>query len=316
VSPRGAPAHDSEGALTAKRNDHLWARPLSRRTFLVGGASAALVTACSGGKSAAPTTTTTDRRPPFTLVSFADLSVFPVGAPARIPFGITDKDGVIVTQPPVTKLDFAVMLDGQPFGPTITAPSHSSGLPRPYFPVEFTPTKAGVYEFRSAVAGTPVGVPVQITAAPVQLPGAGQKMIPFDTPTTTDLRGLELLCTRTPTCPLHDVTLREALAGGTPVAFLISTPLYCQVAICGPVLDVLLAAKAQFPQIKMLHAEVYPSKAAAQPDVQRRTPVMEAYNLFFEPVLFLARPDGTILKRIDTIFDAVELNDALTQLSG
>jgi hypothetical protein len=223
---------------------------------------------------------------------------------------------VLVVKAPVAELQFAVTLDGQPFGPSIASTSHASGLPRSYFPVEFTPTKTGVYEFRSEVSGTPVGLPIQITNAPVLLPGAGQKMIPFDTPTTSDLRGVELLCTRSPACPLHDVTLREALSGGTPVAFLVSTPLYCQVAICGPVLDVLLAAKSQFPQIKMLHAEVYPSNSAAQPNVQQRTPVMEAYNLFFEPVLFLARPDGTIVKRLDTIFDAVELNDALTQLGS
>jgi hypothetical protein len=287
----------------------------SRRSFLVGGASAAVLTACAGGKSAAPTTTTATN-PSFTLVSFSDLSVFPVGAPARITFGLTDKDGVLLPQAPVNKLDFAVTLDGKPFGPAISSSSHSSGLPRPYFPVEFTPTAAGTYEFRSEVSGVPVGVPVQITGEPVTLPGAGQKMIPFDTPTTANLQGVELLCTRTPPCPLHDVTLREALAGGTPVAFIISTPLYCQVAICGPVLDVLLAARAQFPQIKMLHAEVYPSKAAAAPGVQQRTPVMEAYNVFFEPVLFLAQADGTIAKRLDTIVDAVELNDALTQLGG
>jgi hypothetical protein len=277
---------------------------------LVGGASAAFVTACSSGKTAAPT------RPSFTLISFSDPSVYAVGAPARVAFGITDKDGVLLPQSPVTELEFAVTLDGQPFGPTVTSTSHGSGLPRSYFPLEFTPTKTGIYEFRSNITGTPVGLPIQITDAPILLPGAGQKMIPFDTPTTSDLRGMELLCTRSPACPLHDVTLRGALASGTPVAFLISTPLYCQVAICGPVLDVLLAAQARFPQIKMLHAEVYPSNAAAQPNVQQRTPVMEAYNLFFEPVLFLARPDGTIRKRIDTIFDAVELNDALTRLGG
>ena len=287
----------------------------SRRSFLVGGASAALVTACGGGKAAAPTTTTAPR-PPFTLVSFSDPSVFAVGAPARVTFGITDKDGVLVSQAPVPKLDLAVTLDGQPFGQTITSTSHASGLPRAYFPVEFTPTKTGIYEFRSDVAGTPVALPIQITDAPILVPGAGQKMIPFDTPTTADPRGVELLCTRQPACPLHDVTLREALASGSPVAFLVSTPEFCQVAICGPVLDLLLAASTDFPQIKLLHAEVYPSRADAKPGVQHRTPVMEAYILFFEPVLFLARPDGTIMKRIDTIFDAVELHDALTQLSG
>jgi hypothetical protein len=287
-------------------------RTWSRRTFLAGSASAAIVAACSGGKAAAPTT-----RPAYTLISFSDLSVLPIGAPARVTFGLTDKDGVLLQQSPASSLDFAVTLDGQPFGPAITATSHAEGIPRPYFPVEFTPTKAGIYEFSSQVAGTPVRIPIQLTGAPVTVPGAGQPMIPFDTPTTTDQRGVELLCTRTPACPLHDVTLREALASGTPVAFLISTPAYCQVAICGPVLDVLMAAAPQFPQIKMLHAEVYPSNADAQfADADHRTPVMKAYDVLFEPVLFLARSDGVIMKRIDTIFDAVELHDALTQLVG
>ncbi|MEY2448837.1 MAG: hypothetical protein QOH79_2313 [Acidimicrobiaceae bacterium] len=285
----------------------------SRRSFLAGGTSAAVLAACGGGKTAAPTTAPP---PPFTLVTFSDSSVLTLGAPARVTFGLADGQGVIVQKPPVPTLDFAVTLDGQPFGLPVTSTSHAEGIPRPYFPVTFTPTKAGIYEFNAQVSGTPVTVPIQLTGEPVLVPAEGQKMTPFDTPTKSDLRGVELLCTRTPACPLHDITLREALAGGTPVAFLISTPAYCQVAICGPVLDVLLAASAQFPQIKMLHAEVYPSTADAQPDVLRRTPVMEAYNLFFEPVLFLAKADGTIAKRIDTIFDAVELHDALTQLAG
>ena len=139
-------------------------------------------------------------------------------------------------------------------------------------------------------------------------------MVPVDTPTTADARGVQLLCTRTPACPLHDITLREALALGQHVAFLVATPQFCQTAICGPVLDVLLSQKDQFPQIKMLHAEVYPSEADAQPGQQKVTEAVNAYKLTFEPVLYLARPDGTIMKRVDTIFDGVELNEALTQL--
>jgi hypothetical protein len=110
--------------------------------------------------------------------------------------------------------------------------------------------------------------------------------------------------------------LREALAGGTPVAFLVATPKFCQTAICGPVLDVLLSQKDRFPQIKMLHAEVYASEADAQPGRQKLTPVVDAYGLTFEPALYLARADGTIAKRLDTIFDGVELHDALAQLAG
>ena len=136
--------------------------------------------------------------------------------------------------------------------------------------------------------------------------GAGQQMVPVDTPTVADPAGVQLLCTRNPECPLHDVTLREALAAGTPVAFLVGTPKFCQQAICGPVLDVLLHQKDQFPQIKMLHSEVYPSEADAQPGQQKVTEAVTAYGLTFEPVLYLARSDGTIMKRIDTIFDAVD----------
>jgi len=291
---------------------HTW----SRRSFLAGGAGAALLTACGSNGNTASSTTTTTVRPDFTLASFSDPSVIKVGAPARIPFGLADREGIFTEQPPVTKLDFTVTLNGQPFGTPISATSHNDGIDRPYYPVEFTPTTAGIYEFNAVVLGTPVRIPVQVTDKPVLVPGVGQKMIPFDTPTATDLRGVELLCTRTPVCPLHDVTLRDALAFGVPTAFLISTPLYCQVSICGPVLDVLLAAQEKFPQVKMLHGEVYPTKAAAAPGVQERTPVMEAYNLFFEPVLFVAQGDGTIVKRLDTIFDGVELNDALAQIGG
>jgi hypothetical protein len=64
----------------------------------------------------------------------------------------------------------------------------------------------------------------------------------------------------------------------------------------------------------MLHAEVYLSEADAQPGHEKVTEAVSAYRLSFEPVLYLARPDGIIVKRVDTIFDAVELHDALAQL--
>lgn len=65
----------------------------------------------------------------------------------------------------------------------------------------------------------------------------------------------------------------------------------------------------------MLHAEVYPSEADAQPGRQKVTEVVSAYRLTFEPVLYLAKADGTIAQRLDTILDGVELHDALAQLT-
>jgi hypothetical protein len=140
-------------------------------------------------------------------------------------------------------------------------------------------------------------------------------MIPVDTPTVADQRGVQLLCTNNPVCPLHDITLTEAIAEKRPLAFLLATPRFCQVAVCGPVLDVLLRARDAFPQVRMLHTEPYPTEQAASTQ-SPVTPFVSAYKLSYEPVLFLAKPDGTIAERLDTIFDAVELKDALTRLVG
>ena len=246
------------------------------------------------------------------MVSFSDSSALTPGIPQRLTFGFADADGVIGTTPPASIVDFKVAL-GQDTVATLKAAAHQEGLPRPYYPVVFTPPSDGDYTVNATVNGATLQSTIQIPKS-TSVVGIGQKMVPVDTPTTTDLHGVELLCTRDPVCPLHDVTLTNALGGGTPVAFFVGTPKYCQTAICGPVLDVVLQQKDQFPQIKMLHAEVYPSDADAQPGHQQVTEAVKAYGLSFEPVLYLAKPDGTISNRIDTIFDGVELHDALAQL--
>jgi hypothetical protein len=283
---------------------------ISRRTFIAGSGAAALLAACSGGNK------TSDQRPEFTMISFSDTSALLPGSPQRVTLGIADRDGVVLATPPTSDpLVFTVESNGQRIGSPVTVPAHTQGIPKAYYPVIFTPPAAGMYSISAAVKGTPIATEMQIGTTTTVV-AVGQKMIPFDTPTVADQRGVELLCTRNPPCPLHDVTLREALAGGTTVAFLVATPQFCQQAICGPVLDVLVSQKDAFPQIKMLHSEVYPTVADAQPNVLKVTDVVSAYGLTFEPALYLSSKDGTIVNRLDTIFDQGELHDALTKLGS
>ena len=155
-------------------------------------------------------------------------------------------------------------------------------------------------------------MPIQITTDTSVVP-IGQKMIPFDTPTVADPRGWSCCARGTRSARCTTSRCDEALAAATPVAFLIATPQFCQQAICGPVLDVLLSQKDAFPGVKMLHSEVYPTVADAQPSVLKVTDVVAAYGLTFEPALYLAGADGTIVNRLDTIFDEAELHDALDQ---
>ena len=61
--------------------------------------------------------------------------------------------------------------------------------------------------------------------AQVQMPHTGAALPPFDTPTVGDHRGVEPYCSLTPNpCPLHDVTLTDALRSGKPVAYMVGTP--------------------------------------------------------------------------------------------
>ena len=60
----------------------------------------------------------------------------------------------------------------------------------------------------------------------------GERLPAIATPTTADARGVDPICTNDPVCPLHDVTAAEALDEGRPIALLVSTPAFCQIAIC------------------------------------------------------------------------------------
>jgi hypothetical protein len=134
-------------------------------------------------------------------------------------------------------------------------------------------------------------------------------MVSLATPTTKDPRGVDPICTRDPACPLHDSSLDEVLGRGRPVAFLVATPAYCQVDVCGPVLDLLVDQGDTFGGVEMVHAEVYTDDT-----LESATEAVRAYKLPTEPVLYLAGADGTIRERLDNIYDTTELAAALEKL--
>jgi hypothetical protein len=149
-------------------------------------------------------------------------------------------------------------------------------------------------------------------AADLAVIQAGAAFPAMQTPTTADARGVDPICTASPVCPLHDVTAAQALTEGKPLAFLVATPAFCQVAICGPVLDVLLAARAAHPTVRFLHSEVY-----AHPKVNLTdfAPAVQQLGLHLEPCLVMVGADGKVRERLDSIYDADELDAALTRLS-
>jgi hypothetical protein len=311
---------------------------LSRRAVLLGAAGlagTAAIASCSSSSTGAGTTGGTSggasggTQTATSLIAIFDpSSAFSLaGKPQRFAFAVAGSDGVPLKDGPAS-LDVTVaklagepksaQQTGTPIGPPITVERHVDGVPIAYYPLRFTPDAPGYYQASVVLDGKPATAAFQVgTSADAKVPQVGDKLISVDTPTNADHRGVDPICTRTPQmCSLHDANLTDALKGGMPIAFLVSTPQFCQIGVCGPVLELLLEQHDKQPQLTMIHAEVYkkvdPAKGIASAEL---APAVAAYNLTYEPALFVAQADGTIVERLDNVFDRAEIAAALAKVS-
>jgi len=233
------------------------------------------------------------------------------GRPTRLAFVLQD-DAKEYLSPKSVRLQFGPAPD-RFTSPIVEARIFNDASPAPsYVTVEAELAPKGTVWAQATVDGRKATAPIMIVDARPGL-GAGQTVPLVRTPSPGDAAGLEVVCTRSPEpCPWHDVSLDRAVGQGRPLAVLVATPAFCQTAICGPVLDLLVARQAQYADVvTMIHAEVYPNEAAAG---RTTTDVVTAYGLPWEPSLFLALPDGTITNRLDYTFDQRELDEALAAL--
>lgn len=293
---------------------------LSRRQVLLGSSAATaavLLGACSGGDGGGaaeePDRSATTALEGLALVQFFGGPMFAPGR-LRLPFGLADADGLLSTDASPAELEVAVLdADGAAVGSPVTVARHAEGLPRPYFPLRVRVPAAGFYTARTEVDGIGSELSFQVDEpGELEVLGTGDPLPAVTTPTTADPAGVDPICTRDPVCPLHEVTLAQALGERRPVALLVSTPAFCQLAICGPVLEVLLSVADHHPGVRFLHAEVYAHPYENQTD---HAPIVPELGLHFEPCLLLAGSDGRIVERLDTIFDAAEVTARLAELT-
>jgi len=284
---------------------------VSRRSLILGGAAllggGAIASACGSGDADSDGTRPSLER--LTLVQR-----FPqvlVTGEVRMPVSLATDDGLLTEGAPDELVARLVESEsGEVAVDRLVARRHGEGLATPYWPFRATIDRPGIYVLQ--VEGHADGASVQIAAAgSVAVPGAGDPMPPFDTPTTADPRGVDPICTRTPEpCPLHTLTLTDALALGRPVAYLVGTPAFCSTGTCAPALNGLLAVRERIGDaITFVHADVYTDKTASTV-----APAVQALNMTFEPALFLVGADGTVVERLDAVFDEAEIDERLVAL--
>ena len=291
---------------------------VSRRHFLAGGgavAGAVLLGACGDDDGDTTSTTARSSASGLALVQFfGGLPMLAAGSEIRAPFGVGDSEGLLPVDDNPEALTVTILDEaGDEVGSPLEVRRHAKGLPRAYFPLRFTVEDPGIYTGRTEVDGETLEMAIQVDdPSEVSAIQAGATMPALATPTTADARGIDPICTDDPVCPLHDVTVADALGEGRPMALLVSTPAFCQIAICGPVLDVLLGVTGEHPGVRFLHAEVY---AHPEEETDTKAPVIDELGLTFEPCLVLVGPDGKVVERLDTIFDEDEVSASLTSLA-
>jgi hypothetical protein len=296
---------------------------LSRRRFLTlagAGAGAIALGACGGGddgEDADGTSTTTAAASKLQFVQFSGGPLHPAGSPLRVPFGVADSEGLLTVEKSPGEIEVTILSpDGAEVGEPITVARRGKGLPRSYYALETTLDEAGVYTMRGVPGDGPAAeMAFQVhPPAEVTLIKPGDALPSIDTPTVDDARGVNPMCTHDPVCPLHDLTVTQALTEDRPLALLVATPAFCKVAICGPVLDVFLEKVDAHPDVRFLHAEPF-ADPFNDPQLTKLTPALMELRLISEPVLVLVGSDGTVVQRIDSIYDGDELDERLAGLS-
>jgi hypothetical protein len=286
---------------------------VSRRAFLLGSGAAALLAACGDDDAttpttAAPGTSNTDGGGDAIVLgaAFDRNGLLVAGIEQRAPMLLFEQSGGLL---PFDESPAELVFDvgGRP----VTVARFGGDVDRAYYPLVTTFDAPGILPITTEVAGTALEFEVNVNErGAVPVAQVGDPMPSATTPTTADPLDVQTICTADPPCPWHDVSLDAALTEGRPVALLISTPAYCQVGICGPVLDVLTSAAPSAPDVAVIHLEVYPNGDPSDPDALSPL-VTDPFQLTYEPVLFVANAAGVVTARLDNIYDSAELDAAL-----
>jgi hypothetical protein len=160
------------------------------------------------------------------------------------------------------------------------------------------------------VGGAPIGgirnVDVKARSA---TPAIGAKAFPSRTPTLATASAARLTTRRPPDRELLHYSVASSLAVHRPFVLVFATPRFCESRTCGPVVDVVDAARRRFvgTGTRFIHVEIYRGNNPAQG--QNRW--VKEWRLPSEPWIFLVGADGRIKAKFEGSVSLAELTAAI-----
>ena len=286
-------------------------KPLSRRQFFRASSVAALgafAAACAkkitpgtgGGTTLADITKGHSQTVEMNTAGFEVLSA----RPDRLVFNLIDpSDGSAVTAP--TAMVWIAKAQRTPATGPLVATYRDDGLPQDkgFYEVRLTIPSDGTWlavakAQRPGRAAADYGSAQFQVGIQNQMPKPGQHAVSAETPTYSNHRGVNPICTQNPICPMHAVSLSDALKNSKPTVLILSTPKFCQSQLCGPETEIVGGISKEFTgRINFIHIEVYRDDKADTIQRQILSPGANAYRLDQEPVIYYIDTGGSIRDR-------------------
>jgi hypothetical protein len=127
-----------------------------------------------------------------------------------------------------------------------------------------------------------------------------------------------------PRADFYTNSASELLAAGTPFLIAFASPAFCVSQACGPTLTILKAAANRNPNVVIVHVEPYQMSwngtrlipvLAAGGGLQA-TSIVTAWQVPVEPWIFTVGSDGRILRSLEGVISAEEIDAALAELAA